>query len=320
LPLAATPESGPVSFEAAAPDASWTVVCEAREDTNGDGVIDAAPGAHGELVGDRLQRYLGLGNGEANRIDDLLAATPDGSFLVVRREGRAELVNTRTFALRELPGVELRRDSALPARRALVAENDALHYVRRNAAGDTELVLQALPGGGERVLYTTREEVLGLEPDPTGTFVVLEVVGADKNGNGRLDRPAAGDASPRSCSGPLPRARARRADVDASGFVVVPRAGGKARRVDDLALVFGRELIRRRADGALFGERDGRTRLLGDAACRGRVLFAEPERGILLIGCVLPKKPARLADRRRRAAHRRAGSPRRATVPALSRG
>jgi hypothetical protein len=92
----------------------------------------------------------------------------------------------------------------------------------------------------------------------------------------------------------LPRVRARRADVDAAGFVVVPRAGGKARRVDDLALVFGRELIRRRSDGGLIGEQDGRTRTLGDAACRGRVLFAEPERNVLLIGCALAKKPGRL--------------------------
>ena len=92
---------------------------------------------------------------------------------------------------------------------------------------------------------------------------------------------------------PIPEARARRKELDGSGYLLIPRAGGKARRVDDLALVFGRQLIRRRADGALLLEREGRSYVLGTDVCQGRVLFAEPERQLLLIGCALPKKPWR---------------------------
>ena len=98
--------------------------------------------------------------------------------------------------------------------------------------------------------------------------------------------------SPPSCRSPVAEIRVAR-ESSISGYVVIPRSGGKARRVDDLALVFGKELIRRRADGALYWDRDGRTRFLADDKCKGRILFAEPARQLLLLGCEMPKKPWR---------------------------
>jgi hypothetical protein len=291
LPLAATPGSAPVVLETAAPDASWTVVCEANVDTDGSGSLEVSVGPRGELRGDRLQRYLGLPNGRLEAIDDFVTASDDGRFVVVRRAGRSELCDTRSAEFRELPGVDTRGERTLPARQRVRSMGGALWFVRRSGTR-SELVERALSTGEERLLYAGSEEIVGLEIDPAGHFVIAEVGSLDGNAAGRLSEPSPGE-SERACGSPIPEARARRKELDASGYLLVPRAGGKARRVDDLALVFGHQLIRRRVDGALLLEREGRSYVLGTDACQGRVLFGEPERQLLLIGCALPKKPWR---------------------------
>jgi hypothetical protein len=291
LPLAATPDSAPVVLENAAPDASWTVVCEAQSDTDGSGSIEVGVGPRGELRGDQLQRYLGLPNGRLEPIDDFVTASDDGRFVVVRRAGRSELCDTRTAEFRELPGVDTESERTLPARQRVRALGGGLWFVRRSGTR-SEVVERALSTGEERLLYAGSEELVGIEVDPGGHFVIAEVGSLVGSAAGRLSEASSGRGE-RACGSPIPEARARRKELDASGYVLIPRAGGKARRVDDLALVFGRHLIRRRADGALLLEREGRSYVLGTDTCQGRVLFGEPERQLLLIGCALPKKPWR---------------------------
>ena len=298
LPLAATPDSVPVVLEAAAPDGSWTVVCEARDDTDGSGSLEVTLGPRGELRGDRLERFLALPTGQIEAIDEFVTASEDGRFVVIWRAGRAELVDTKTIdasysAFSELRGLDARRERTLPARSRVRAGASSLFFVRRHGSR-SEIVERALASGGERVIYSGAHEIYGLDLDAAGAHVVVEVPGADSNGNGRIDHPELTE-EPRGCSGPMPEVRARRSSIDASGFLLIPLAGGKPRRVDDLALVAGRHLIRRRADGAVLIERGRRAYVLGTDLCQGRVLFAEPERDLLLLGCAMPKKPWRFS-------------------------
>ncbi len=280
LPLAASSAANPITVEATAPDASWSVVCEAREDTDGDGAIDVRVGPRGELSGDRVQRYINLSNGESLPIDELVASSADGRALVVRRESRFELWNHTTGERRALPGVESAGGGELPTPSIAAFSEASLFYLRKHEA-HKELVELTLATGAERPLYSDREEIAGLELDPTGNYVVLGIA---------RRRPSS--TSPPPCRGPVAEIRVAR-EPSSSGYVVIPRSGGKARRVDDLALVFGKELIRRRDDGSLVWDRDGRTRLLADDECKGRILFAEPARQLLLLGCEMPKKPWR---------------------------
>lgn len=298
LPLAATPESAPVLLEAAAADASWTVLCEARADTDGNGALEVRVGPRGELRGDALERYLTLPSGELVPIDDFLVASDDSRFVVVRRAGRSEVVDMQGLGFTELPGLDARRERSLPARASFALRGHTLWFVRRVAAGtgaSHELVERWLPTGDERVLHASAVPVFGVEVDATASYVVLEVPGSDDNRDGRLDAPEAHAHERPPCAGPLPQARARRRAADETGLLLVPRGAGRPRRVDDLALVVGERLIRRPADGRLLLERQGKVHVLGTVDCQGRVLFAEPERDLLLLGCALPKKPWRFA-------------------------
>ncbi len=85
----------PVVVEAVSRLATWTVLCQARSDTNGDGGIGVTVGARGALSGDTLSRYLAQGAGRlAHRRPRRRDAT--GRWLVVQRGDALWLVDSFT--------------------------------------------------------------------------------------------------------------------------------------------------------------------------------------------------------------------------------
>jgi hypothetical protein len=297
LPAVAAPGDGPLTFEAAAPDGHWLVTCQARSDSDGDGQIRVGVGAQGELSGDALSRYLGFASGVEEPIDDLLASSPDGRWLVLEKDGQSELLDTSDGARLDLTalGADTRREpQRWQSHRTLVFDTDSLFYVR-GAAKAVEVVERRLSSGAERVYYRTSEPVLGISLDAAGKALILVSAGADANGNGRFDWPYQLEQGKRPCRGPLTRYRAARANADPTGFVVIDRASAEAHRADQLAAVFGSEVVLRAADGALVAERGKQRRALADSACAGRILWLDPGRDQLLVGCAMPKKTGRLA-------------------------
>lgn len=289
--------TGPFTFEAAAPDGRWLVTCQARADSDGDGQIRVGVSPQGELQGDALTRYLSLASGAERAIDDLLASSADGRWLVLEAEGRSELFDTSTGARLDLSalGADTRRE---PERRAhhrtLVLQDDSLFYLKTQGKGG-ELVERRLSTGAERSLYRSAEPVLRFELDTYGKVIVVTVAGPDANGNGRFDWPYELERGKRPCQSPVAQYRAARLGADPLSFVVVERATGEARRFDDLAVAFGSEVVRRCSDGALVAEYGARRRTLADSTCAGRVLWLDPWRDQLLVGCTMPKKSGRLA-------------------------
>jgi hypothetical protein len=189
--------------------------------------------------------------------------------------------------------LDTRRDaSESTTHRALVLDDRAAFFVRRDS-GESEIVERSLADGGTRVLFKSAEPIVKIALDGTGQSLVAAIPGADVNGNGRFDAayPPVDTAKP--CSTPLPRYVAPRIGVDPVAFVVIDRETRSVTRVDDLALVFGKGLLRRDLSGALALERAGHRIPISDATCKGRVLWADPSRDQLLIGCALAKKPGR---------------------------
>ena len=68
----------PFIFEDVASDGSWVDVCQARQDTTGDGVIQVSIGHHGDVLGDEMQPYLIVGTGTGLAVDELLGNDLDG--------------------------------------------------------------------------------------------------------------------------------------------------------------------------------------------------------------------------------------------------
>lgn len=92
----------------------WAVVCEARQDSNGDGTLSfEITGYHTE--GDEVRPYLVFGIGPGEPIDAHLASDESGRWIAVARGGSAWLVDARSARWEELgpTPVEPARDLAV---------------------------------------------------------------------------------------------------------------------------------------------------------------------------------------------------------------
>ncbi|HYO93203.1 MAG TPA: hypothetical protein VER33_01775 [Polyangiaceae bacterium] len=296
LPEIAAVHAGPLTFEAAAPDGSWVVLCQARQDTNADGHLSVSVSSDGSVGGDRLSRYLVRASGEEEPIDDYLAGSADGRFVVVQRAGQSELIDLLSGArqsLEELGADTLREPHAQSAHRSLVFHGEYLLYVR--SGRESQVVERHLGSGAERVIHAGSEPVVRVRVEGQPAVRIISVVVSDSNGNGRLDMPFRGTSAAKPCRLPIARYMAPPLVVDGLGHWLLDPTSGAKQRIDDLVGVFADAVVRRPTDGSLWLERQGLRVLLGSVACAGRLLWGNPSRQQLLLGCSLPRKPGRLA-------------------------
>jgi hypothetical protein len=280
----------PLSVERVGYGGHWLLACTARTDSDGNGriAVDVAPS--GNLVGDLLDVELVVGGRKPERVEDLLADDPTGRFVVVRREGKAWLIDVaggKDLDLKTLDWDD--RDDALPLRahRALTFDprGELLAYVRRRG-NRPEVVLRTLTSGTERTVSDLPGEPQRMAWDGTGAQLVITTVADDTNGNGRLDAAAPAAKGPRfGCSGPIPRLRVPPEVGDRPSTFVVPRSGGAARFVPDFATPFGSAVVVRAADGELLLASGSGKKALTPASCGARILFGDPARGLLLVAC-----------------------------------
>lgn len=279
--------------ETAANDGGWTVFCQAREDSDGDGQIAVRIGPRGELAGDRLVRYLAVGAGEGTPIDELAANDPTGRWLVVRREGKLELIDAHTGAAQELSAAGLDdRSDALPYRPHRTLSFDGLGQrlltLRRDATG-ARAVVRDLASGSEAVIDPGPGEIWRMQLDFAGRWVVLSTLLDDTNRDGRLTWPAPERKAPPPCRGPVASYPAWVGRGDTPTSKVAPASGGTADAAPGLVLMLGEQRVVRDATGRLVLRAGTTETELASTKCGARVLHADAERKLLLVACAGPK-------------------------------
>lgn len=262
------------------PQGRWLSFCQARHDTDGDGVVRAGVGNHG-LVGDAFTPYLWF-RGEEIALEQMVAVSPSGKHVVVRERGAAWLVDTDTAVRIELPLAPLGERYSFGVRATFDPASRTLLYVR-SADGQSALVLHDLASG-----RATQMPVSGVPWrawfDDDGTHVWADVVTSDTDGDGKLALPMAdtnlvvGECSSTAAtsswgawSGDAP---VRHAMFDRK-LVAVP--GGLA--------FFGEQVLVRNPDGALVLQ-GAVTREVAPAACRGRVWQLDAAHDRILFTCI----------------------------------
>ena len=119
----------------------WTVLCQARADTDGDGKVEVNFGHHGEPYGDALSPYLILGGGPGTAIDALVSRSQEGRYLAILRGAALELVDSQTGQVFAMRDADTQSDNRPGARhRAAAFAGDRLLYIRHRAAGDVLVV------------------------------------------------------------------------------------------------------------------------------------------------------------------------------------
>ncbi len=190
----------------------WAAICEAREDTDHSGALAVRTFMHGDTGGDQLRPYLVLRSGRGTEIDDFVGSDPSGRWIVVTRNMCVHLVDARSGTSIALRGADGRPGDPIGgSHRAASFSPDGTSMVYLRSDGSHSLVVQRdLASGSERILDPGSGELSRAFFDESGRFVVMDVVTADTNGDGRLEPPR--------LSATLARRRCRALTISSTSF------------------------------------------------------------------------------------------------------
>jgi hypothetical protein len=280
--------------EQASSDGRWVAVCQAQKDP----ARDAPSAVAGEREAPALRRFL-LTPGEDLAIDAWLGASPDGRFALLMQGGALVLWNSDTHQKVDLSalGADTRlsaESNAAVRTLAFDAKSERLLYVRRGANG-ARVVLRNLSDGSERELDPGPGEVWRARFDPGGVFAILQMITADSNKNGRLDFPAPLLPGPPNCGDNLSHFRAWEGRGDRPETVLLPLLGGAPIHEPELVMPILDALLLRDENGALLLTRGGKKRLLESAECSGRIVHADAQRELFIVGCAQKKKTGKVS-------------------------
>jgi hypothetical protein len=136
----------PVLVEEVADNGSWLVICQARADTNHDGQIEVGVGFHGDMFGDKMLPYLVLGGGPGIAINAYVASSDDDAWLAIVRDGKLELVDTKTRKHTVIAGADVRDDEVpFGGSRVATIGGGRMLYFRND-----RIVIRELASGAER--------------------------------------------------------------------------------------------------------------------------------------------------------------------------
>jgi hypothetical protein len=290
---------GPLVVDAMAEDGSWVLLCQAREDTDGDGMVEVHVGFHGDTYGDELASYLIIGEGAGERVQDLIATDEVGGHLVVVRDDRMWLEHPATGTRVDLTalGADLTDDGSelLPHRAAgFDASGTQLVYIRdrddkqvvvvRNLASGAEVEVD--PGDGN--LWRTRL-------DPHGEWVELWVIAKDTNGDGELTWPSVRTSlSDRRCRGPISSYSTSGLEGDEPLMRIARVVGSTPLEIPSTISPLGSSLLVRGTNGELVMiETDGTREVLVPAECGAMVTNIDIATSQLVVACTR-SQPAEL--------------------------
>ena len=275
----------PVVFQEVAPDGRWVVVCQAREDSDGDGHIAIRIGQHGDSSAETpLAPTWSWARGRGTWWTRCSHTTRQGatwrfararaSASSTRGHGRSRRCQTPICARRTW-----RWDSSRAA--SFDAAGTRMLY-HRGGVPRPRVVVRRLDDGREVAIDPGGGDLLRASIDGEGTWVLLDVVE-----DGPWPR-AFTSLAPRACRG----GAASFSVGSRSGGTVVkrvaPAGGGPARHVPGLIRPFGRDLLVRGSDDELAvvdAHSLTKRRTLVPASCHGVVLHADDRRGLVLVAC-----------------------------------
>jgi hypothetical protein len=283
----------PFVLQVASPDGRWLIGCQAREDTDEDGRTFIFLGMHGDIYGDELVPYLFLEPGPGKRIDDFIHWDPSGRFLVVVRDSSLRLLDTQARHERELtrlqPSPHEKDDAFSPPPVAQFSRDGQRLIFLRKQEGKVVAVVRELSSGHEQLV----DAGPGASFDPSGTWVLFQVLAEDTDEDGTLRWPVEEtNLAPSLCRGPVMSYTQAGWTGDRPVFRMRRVEGGPLYEGGDVLQPVGPYMLRRGAQGELLVEdASGQRTEWVPAECKGRLLHADPERQLLIVACTSSRQP-----------------------------
>ncbi len=283
----ATPDAL-VSVGAVDVQGRWVLFCEAEGESPNQAALElrlGQPSMLGALFKPQFARF----NSSAVSITALLAASPDGRYVVVYSEGIGpELVDIDTGQTENLSSLELDiRSDGVPgdlrsvafsgnsSKLALLVHEKQPRVVVRDLA--TKRVSEVVPVGSR---------VWSIAFDASDQFVVLREVLDDTNHNGRIDWPLPMRALAESrCLAPIPAYAAFAPTGDTAQTTIAGISGGKAWLQPGFVTALGSHVIVKLPSGALSAIDGSRSRPISSSDCNAQVIGVAPQYGRIIAGC-----------------------------------
>ncbi|HYV46227.1 MAG TPA: hypothetical protein VFA20_15265 [Myxococcaceae bacterium] len=279
--------SAPFFVLATAPDGRWVAACQAREDTDGSGAVDAQVLENGTFAGDDLVPYLfrfgPMGDRFGEPMAALLASSHDGRWLA------AQLPDGSVALIDAVAGERVRLEDAEPsasfdrhAKRVAyvkVVKGKKLAAIRELETGEEELID---PGPG--TLRAVR-----LDPDGEMLNLYLDAAQPPKPRPPRKKEPPPPPPPPPRPSCPSPAERASPvspAEKSAAVHRVLLLPDGRPIEVPGLVRTMGRAILRRGERGELLvQDAQGFEVEWVPQDCGPRILQIDVGRELVLVAC-----------------------------------
>jgi hypothetical protein len=191
--------ANPLLVQQIAPDGHWAVICQAREDTDGDGAINVHLGFHGDLSGDRMVPYLVQGTGAGTKIDFFIAADLAGRFIAFARGGHLVLLDTQRH--REFDLTKSGRASTTRVDRPASIDSLGRRLAYWRDVAPPVVVVRDLGNGRERVIPVADGEPWAAALSPDGTVLRVSTLRRDASGVSKPPTRAT-DLAMGACVGP----------------------------------------------------------------------------------------------------------------------
>jgi hypothetical protein len=278
--------AAPTIFWDADPKGRWVVLCQARGDTNHDGVLGSIQGLHGTTLGDPMTLYLVRGTGEGEAIDYFLGRDPTGRWLAIERGGAVDILDMERGTHLSLGRSEVPRSVDFSP------DGKAVIPVSSQDSGEAAVDLLDLEAQRSTRLPLGKGVVWTASFAGSGSWIFADVITSDTNGDGKITVPAAALRREPGRCGPAIGYNTRNIDEsdDRVTRVVVPTRGGtpltREGALRGLLFPFGdRLLIERERSRVVALDVEGRETELVPADADGWIVDAGWQYNSLLLFC-----------------------------------
>jgi hypothetical protein len=278
-----------VSIGAVDPQGRWVLFCEAAGDSSSQAVLEAQLAKQPSLLGDLFKPQLARYNSRTVSVIALLAASPDGRYLVIYSEGNGpELLDIETGQTENLSSIELdTRTDGLPGDlRSVAFSNNSSKLALVLHEQQPRVVVKDLAANRVFEIVPVGIRVWRIAFDASDQFVVLREVLEDTNHNGRVDWPMPmRNVTESRCLTPIPAHAAFSATGDDAQITIASVTGGTARPQPGFVTALGSSVIVKQPGGALAAIEGSHSRSISSPDCNAQVIGVAPQYGRILAGC-----------------------------------
>jgi len=278
-----------LSVGAVDPQGRWVLFCQAEGDASSQATLEKQLLKQSSFLRDAFKPYFARFNSGTASVTALLAASPDGRYVVLHSQDNGpELLDTETGQSESLNSIELdiRADVLTGDLRSVAFSGDSSKLALLVHEKQPRVIVKDLQTKQESEIVPVGNKVWRIAFDASGQYIVLKEVLEDTNHNGKMDWPVPMRSLIESrCLAPVPAYAAFTATGDSAQTSIASVTGGNARLQPGFITALGPKAIVKLPNGALSAIEGSRSRIISSPDCDAQIIAIAPAYGRIVVGC-----------------------------------